>query len=43
MPENDTRNECRCGHGRPTHLRYLGACGLCECAAVRPTEVGEGE
>jgi hypothetical protein len=31
----DPYADCRCGHGRHTHVRYTGACGLCACAAVR--------
>jgi hypothetical protein len=39
----DPYAECRCGHGRHTHVHYTGACGLCDCAAVRatPTEPEE--
>ncbi len=31
----DPYADCRCGHGRSTHAHYTGACGLCDCAAVR--------
>lgn len=31
----DPYADCRCGHSRTTHVRYTGACGLCNCAAVR--------
>lgn len=39
----DPYAECRCNHGRHTHVAYTGACGLCDCPAVRtldsqPTE-----
>jgi hypothetical protein len=31
----DPYADCVCGHGRHAHAGYTGACGLCECAAVR--------
>lgn len=31
----DPYADCECNHGRHTHVFYTGACGLCECAAVR--------
>ena len=39
----DPYADCRCGHGRSTHASYTGACGLCDCAAVRePADSSSG-
>lgn len=43
-PSTDPYADCVCGHGRHTHVRYYGACGLCGCIAVRePNERGSGD
>lgn len=41
MAERDPYAECVCTHGRHTHVRYTGACGLCDCAVVRPAPIPE--
>lgn len=43
VQSRDPYADCECGHGRHTHVRYVGACGLCDCPAVRPASPLEGQ
>lgn len=39
----DLYAECACGHGRHTHVRYTGSCGLCDCPALLTAVTEQGE